>query len=66
VKSWLSKIYAGTAASFGLAVIVLALWTVLIIENKPVPSMFQYLVVGLTGIGGAIASSGGGSSSSSS
>ncbi len=58
MKSFLGGIYKGTFASFGLAVLVLILWTVLIIENKTVPSEFQYLVVGLSGVGSAIAASG--------
>jgi hypothetical protein len=60
VKTWLSKIYPGTVASFGLATLTMCWIGVFTLEGKPVPTLFDYAFVGLTGVGSAIAASGSG------
>lgn len=57
--NWVKGIYSGTAATFGLAFVLIIAIVILEITNKAIPSVFTILLTGLTGGGVAIAASGG-------
>ena len=61
IANVLSKVYPGTAVSMGMAVVLAVCMTVLELNNKTVPTVFNYMLAGTAGGGVAIAASGGSS-----